>query len=253
MRTHPIHSTAPRATPPARFARFTMTALTAGAAVAALALGAAVPSPAQAADAQDFSVAEKALFMTDQLSSLRPPATLRYQFRKSGSLEPGYDDRVSVALSAQADGSCCHASGEFLSGERRVPMPEVDGAHGNPVIMFFLERDVREMQRLTKGSPIHFRKQIRMAVYDGATVREVSRVYRGQPIAARDIAFAPYLSDPNRPRFEKFANKQYVFTLSDAVPGGVVGIRTQVADAAAGAPPLLVEELVVDGAEPAAR
>ena len=32
-----------------------------------------------------------------------------------------------------------------------------------------------------------------------------------------------FLDDPLRVRFEKLAGKQYVFTLSDAVPGGIYG------------------------------
>lgn len=199
--------------------------------------------------ASDFSAAERALFMSNQLGALRPPSTLSYLFRKSGSLEPGFDDSVKIKLRAQPDGSCCAASGEFFSGARRLPMPEAEDAHGNPVIMYFLERDVREMQRLTKGQPNHFRKRIRMAIFDGASLRDVTVPYRGKAVAGREIVIAPYLNDPNRPRFESLANKQYVFTLSDAVPGGVYGIRTQVASAAAGAAPLLVEELLVSGAD----
>ena len=124
-------------------------------------------------------------------------------------------------------------------------LPEVEEAEGNPVILYFLERDIREMQRLTKGQPNYFRKRIRMAIYQGAPIREVSLPYRGKTVAAREISIAPYLDDPTRARFEKLANKQYVFMLSDAVPGGVYAIahahRRRVRRRAA---PLLVEEMV---------
>ena len=53
------------------------------------------------------------------------------------------------------------------------------------------------------------------------------------------------VDDPLRVRFETLAGKRYVFTLSEQVPGGVVGIRSQVD--AAGAPPLLVEEMTLEG------
>jgi hypothetical protein len=199
--------------------------------------------------ANDFSPAERALFMSNQIGSLHPPMALRYAFHKSGSLEPAFDDRVVVQLRAEADGSCCAASGEFLSGERRIQLPDVDDAKGNPVILFFLEREVREMHRLTTGPENYFRKRIRMAIYNGASVRDVSLRYRGAAVPGREIVITPYSDDPNRPRFEKFADKQYTFTLSDAVPGGVVAIRSQVADKTSAAMPLAVEELIVDGAE----
>lgn len=226
----------------------------------ALALAAAaILLPGAAARAEepvkDFSAAERALFMTDQFVKLRPPVTLRYRFHRSGSLEPAFDDKVSIALKAQqGTGRCCDATGEFLSGERKIELPAVEGAAGNPVTLFFLERDVREMQRLTTGKSAYFRKRIRMAIYQGAQQRAVTLRYRGKAIAGQEFTVTPYSDDPNRPRFEQFANKRYVFTLSDAVPGGVYGIRALVVDAAKGvdAPPLLADELLIDGAAAAA-
>lgn len=219
---------------------------------------AAVVGPGAAAraaePAKDFSAAERALFMTDQFAKLRAPMTLRYQFRRSGSLEPAFDDTVSITLKSHPGGRCCDATGEFLSGERKFDLPPVEGATGNPVTLFFLERDVREMQRLTSGKSPYFRKRIRMAIFQGAQQRTVSLRYRGKAVAGQEYTITPYVDDPNRPRFEKFANKRYVFTLSDAVPGGVYGIRAFVADAtkSADAPPLLAEELLIDGATAAA-
>jgi hypothetical protein len=201
--------------------------------------------------ARDFSAAERALFMTDQFAKLRPPMTLRYGFQRSGSLEPAFDDKVSIMLKAQqGSGRCCDATGEFLSGERKFVLPPVEGASGNPVTLFFLERDVREMERLTKGKSAYFRKRIRMAIFQGAQQRAVTLPYRGKRVAGQEFTITPYVDDPNRPRFEQLANKRYVFTLSDAVPGGVYGIRALVVDADKGdaAPPLLVEELLIDGA-----
>ena len=46
--------------------------------------------------------------------------------------------------------------------------------------------------------------------------------------AGKEILIKPYQDDPNRARFEQFTRKQYVFVLSDAVPGGVATIRSTV-------------------------
>jgi len=207
-----------------------------------------LPLAAHAADEKDFSPAEKLLFMSEQLGNLRPPVTLNYVFRKTGALEDAFDDKVSIAFSKAADGSCCTGRGEFFSGTRKLALPEVDGARANPVLMFFLEREVREMQRLTKGSQAHFRKRIRMAIYSGATLRELTLKYRGKDVKAQEVTITPFLDDPNRPRFEKLATKAYRFWMSDAVPGGVFGIRTHIGGATADAAPLLVEELLIEGA-----
>ena len=200
--------------------------------------------------AEDYSPAERALFMSNQFASLTPPATLRYKYLKSGSLEPGFEDQVAIKLSAQANGKCCTANTDFLAGTRRLALPEVEAADGNPVVLYFLERDIREMSRLTKGQPNYFRKRIRMAVYGDAQIRELSLPYRGVNVAVRRITITPYLDDPLRSRFEKLATKQYDFTLSDAVPGGVYAIRTLISGESAGALPLLVEEMVLEGASP---
>ena len=62
---------------------------------------------ASAVAADDYSRAERLVFMSDQLANVKPPATLGYSFRKSGALEDGFSDRVSIALAPLADGSCC--------------------------------------------------------------------------------------------------------------------------------------------------
>ena len=202
---------------------------------------------------KDFSAAERALFMTDRFAKLRPPMTLRYTFQRSGSLEPGFDDKGSIALTAQPNGRCCVATGDFLSGEHKVVLPPVEEATGNPVVLYFLERDLREMERLTKGKQAYFRKRIRMAIYQGAQQRAVTLRYRGKAVAGQEFTISPYVDDPNRARFEQLSNKRYVFTMSDAVPGGVYAIRALIADPAkgAGAPPLVAEELLIEGAETA--
>lgn len=210
------------------------------------AMGAAVAAVA----AEDYSPAERALFMSKHFAGLTPPTTLRYKYQKSGSLEPGFEDQVAIKLSAQADGKCCTANTDFLAGARRLSLPEVEAADGNPAVLYFLERDIREMSRLTKGQPNYFRKRIRMAIFQGAQVRELSLRYRGISVPVRQITITPYLDDPLRARFEKLAIKQYDFTLSDAVPGGVYAIRTLIGAESAGAVPLLVEEMVLEGASP---
>jgi hypothetical protein len=209
----------------------------------------AAPASAAEAEQRDYSAAERLLFMSPQLQGLKAPTQLRYGFTHEGSLEPAFTDSVAVALTAGADGRCCDAKGQFLSGTRQRPAPDVAGATGNPVIMYFLEHDVREMKRLTRGSEYHFRKRLRMAIYQAAEVRDVALRYQGRSVPGREIVISPFLDDPNRPRYERFATKTYRFLLSDAVPGGVVGIRTSIPGASAEAPPLIVEQLLLDGAQ----
>ena len=57
-------------------------------------------------------------------------------------------------------------------------------------------------------------------------------------VATTQIRIAPYRDDPARSRYEKFADKIYVFTLSDEIPGKVVEVHSEVLalPAASGAP-----------------
>jgi hypothetical protein len=209
----------------------------------ALACALALPCGVAVA-AEDYSRAERAIFMSNHLANVRPPATLNYRYVKSGTMEPGFEDRVTLKLTARADGKCCTANADFLSGAQKVALPEVEAAEGNPVLLAFLERDIREMSRLTKGQSNYFRKRIRMAIYQAAEVAELTLPYRGKTVPVRRFTVTPYADDPLRDRFAKLVGKRYTFTLSDAVPGGVYAIATQV-DAEGGAAPLWIEELTL--------
>ena len=200
-----------------------------------LILGVVLLFPGAARAANDFSAAEQALFIDNQLGKLRPPLTLRYGYHKTGTLEEAFEDKVDVVLTAKSDGQCCAASARFFTGARAMSQPDVEASQGNPAILYFLERDIREMERLTKGKANYFRKRIRMAVYQGASIRNLTLLYRGRPVAVQEISISPYLDDPNRSRYEKLVNKQYQFMLAAAVPGGLYGIRTQISGASGNA------------------
>ena len=220
--------------------------------VLALALG-QIGTGARAAD--DLSAAEQAIFMDKHLSGLKAPVTLQYSYRRSGTDETAFEDRVALRLRAGPGGACCAAEADFLSGEQRLELPAIELAEANPVVLYFLEREVREMQRLTQGQQNYFRKRIRMAVYQDAQLNDREVYYRGRPVAAREIVIRPYSQDPLRARYESLADKHFVFTLSAAVPGGVVALRSEVDAPRRPAPPTHLEELLLDGVsfDPPAR
>jgi hypothetical protein len=183
--------------------------------------------PVRAADPSQFSVAEKRLFIDDHLRTVAGPATLEYTYTKRGSLEAAVDDTARVVISPAAGGSGASVKVEYLTDTRKLELSDIDAANANPVILFFLERDVREMHRLTGGSTNYYRKRIRMALAEGGQVEAVALNIGPRRIAATEIRIAPYIDDPARSRYEKFAEKTYIFTLSDDVPGKVVELRSE--------------------------
>ncbi len=212
-----------------------------------VALGFALLMQASAWAVDDFSKAETQLFMQAHFEKLKLPGQLHYQFSKSGSLEPGFQDKVSIDVTAKKSGTCCQTQVTFLSGDRRLQLPDLNQVQGNPVILYFLERDIRDMQRLTKGQSNYFRSRIRQAIYQAAQERPVMLRYKGQRVAGQEFEITPYQDDPLRERFGLLADKHYVFTLSAAVPGTVVAIRTWVTQPG-DASVVFQESLLLEGA-----
>ncbi len=218
--------------------------------VAALALGIAAAAPA-AAESQAISPAETALFMTDYLGALPVPSSLRYGLVRRGTLEPGFSDTVEVDLRETADGGRS-VEARCLTGSRRLEMPALDFAQGNPALLCFLERDIREMQRLTGGRSAYFRKRIRLALAGSAQVRPATFSYNGHPVAGTEIRIAPYEDDPLRGRYERYAAKVYVFRMSNEVPGGLIEATALIPAGSAAQPadvPLLEEALTLAGSQ----
>jgi hypothetical protein len=190
------------------------------------------PPPICAAGERPLSAAQIALFESDHLAAIEHPASLDYIFRHDDS-EP-YQDTVALVLrEVHPDGSK-DVSVEFLSGDRRVEFAPVTRFHGNPLIMYFLEYDVRRMHEATGGSALYFRNRIREAFIDQAELADASITLDGRPARATAITLQPYRNDPGIERYAAFRDKSYRFVLADAVPGKVYEIEASVpADGAA--------------------
>ena len=216
-------------------------------AATALLLGAATLGLAAA---NDISAAERLLFMDPAFPGQKAATTLSYSFRRTGLLDPAFNDQVTLNLAARPGGGCCAASVAFLSGERALKLPDVDGVEGNPVLLGFLEHDISEMERVTGGKKNYFRKRIRMALAEAATQDKRTLRYQGRDVAAIAISIVPYADDPMRGRYERLAGKRYVFYTAAAVPGHLLGIRTSVPGAQPQDAALAGTELWLQGVEP---
>jgi hypothetical protein len=196
---------------------------------------------------EQHSKAEILLFETDHLKPIKQPETLHYAFKKRGTLEEGFEDTVKIKIDkVKSDGNKA-VSSVYLTGKNHQRFETLEEARGNPVLLFFLERDIHEMQRLTKGNWRYFQKRIRLALADDAEVRPITFLYDGKEAHGHEIKIAPYADDPQKSRYEQFAGKSYVFAVSEAVPGGVYQIKTVVP--ASSGEPLMEETLTFDREE----
>lgn len=172
--------------------------------------------------------------MSKHLKDVHGPTRLHYEFHKSGSLEQAFSDTVDIDISPASDGSM-KAAARFFSGQRRISYPDVEHAEGNPVLLFYLEREIREMARLTGGQANHFRKMIRTALAESAQIKDTEIHFEGRALQAQQITIWPYLSDQYRDRYPRLVDKQYIFTICEAIPGAMYEIRG-VAQPAEGSP-----------------
>jgi hypothetical protein len=175
------------------------------------------------------SQVEQAIFSDAHFGAVKPPAQLRYRFEHRDVAQPAaaFDDTVTLQLRAAAAGRCCTVNGQFLSGERQMALPEIEDAVSNPVTMYFLEREVRELQRQTKGQAAHFRRRIRLALAEAGPPTALTIRYNGKDLPAREIVVSPFVNDPMRARFEPQAQRRYRFVLAAGVPGQVWRIEAE--------------------------
>ncbi len=236
------------------------------AALLALSVGAAA-SAAEVASGE-ISQAERMVFLDEHLSRTRPPTVLRYSLEERAPEAPKPEapapgapaprrvpqlpaptpgERLKLELKVRSDGGCCAVAAEDVGGQAFGYLPQLDDARSNPVILYFLERDIRQMSAATGGQANYFRKLIRVALADHATVRETTVRYGGRAVAAHEVRVAPYVDDPRRSLYEILSQKAYSFLLAPDVPGGVYQIRAATPAPATGAAP--VAETVLTLAE----
>ncbi len=209
------------------------------AAAAAPLLGAA-GDPAERDARAAMSPAQIVLFETPHLASLRPPVRLDYAFRREEAGKEPVADAIRLSVRASAGGDGFEVSPEFLTGPRALPYPPASSFRGNPLLLFALDRDTRELSAATGGTQAWFRNRFRQALAAGSEVRGAAIEHEGRRAAATVVTLRPYRGEPRAGRYQ---DRLYAFTLSEAVPGWVHAIRTELPAADGGAGVAVVESI----------
>ena len=133
---------------------------------------------------------------------------------------------------------------EFFTADRRqdAGRDNLTNVTGNPVIGIYMQGDVVEMNRITDGHWRYFQRRIKLAISDDAKISPVDIDFNGKTIEGEKIAFHPYLKDPRRKDFARFADKSYEFIFSDSIPGSLYQIRTVIPDNSKKGGEALIEE-----------
>jgi hypothetical protein len=196
--------------------------------------------------APSLSRAEVLLFETPHLSALPPvPLCLDYAFRREEAGKESVEDRIRLEIRAADEQGRRDVHPEFLTGARALSYPPARAFLGNPLLLFTLDRDARELSAATGGSVHWFRNRIRRAFAEAAELRSTEIRFGGREVAATEIAIVPFGGEP---RARRYQGRRYVFVLSDSVPGGIHTIRTTLPAGEGGG--AVVESIVFDGATP---
>lgn len=229
-----------------------MAAIRGGAIALLLAGPVLLPHPvlaqAPADDTRPLSPAQIALFETPHLQNIADPQTLDYGFVRDGAA--GFTDKVAVHIRrVNADGTR-NLAFDYLTGDRRIRLPELDNFRGNPLLMVTLERDVLEMKDQVGLSTAYFRNKIREAFVSAATVTGSTFSLAGAAVPAKEITVRPFKGDDRLGRIPSLQEKSYTFVLADAVPGMLAEIRIDIPAEAAMAAPAFSQRTVFTGVEP---
>ncbi len=195
-----------------------------------------------------FNDAETKLWLSDHLANIKKPVSLYYEFVKSGTFEEGFSDSVYLKILELNDDGSKNAQLDFFTAEKKqaVNADNVTGIFGNPVLGIFMQGDVYEMNRLAEGHWRYFHKQIKVSLREDAVIEPTTFSFNGKEYQGEKLFFSPYLNDPHRRDFEKFAEKYYEFIFSDDIPGTLYKITTVIPDTnAESAEPLILETLTL--------
>jgi len=181
-----------------------------------------------APDAAQYSEANRLLLVNPHLSNIKRPVTLTYSFKKEGTLQKdGFSDTIVLkVLKLRSDGMKA-AQVRWFSGDRKKVIGN-DYTDENPIIPMILQRDVMELDKLTKGHNFrwhYFQHRVKVALQTEAKVTPVTIEFEGKKIAAKKIRVAPYLTDPKRPLYPAYADEYYEFIGSKDIPGWIYQTR----------------------------
>lgn len=177
-----------------------------------------------------FSEVNNALFDSAHLKNIKQPGVLHYKFAKKSFTEGERDDTIDVTVSNIRNTGRADLHFDFFTGKFNRPYMDLENQQGNGIFVYFLEYDVHEMNRLTGGEWRYFQRKIRWAFAAGGTRKDIQIDYKGKQVPAIQYIIQPYANDEKNDRYKLYANKYYIFTLSDAIPGGVYQVRTIVPD-----------------------
>lgn len=172
--------------------------------------------------------AQSLIYDNSHLSNTSAGQEINYRYRNLSSANEIINDRVLLSIKKTHDGEKRDVSLDFLSAERHMAFPDFTAFRGNPVIIAMLEHIAQGFGRETGGGVLYFRNRIRDALARGdIKIEQVNVKYSGRQVAATRMLFSPFINDVYLVEKPEYTKAVFSITLSNAVPGGVVGIAVK--------------------------
>ncbi|MDH3693898.1 MAG: hypothetical protein OER96_04940 [Gammaproteobacteria bacterium] len=200
---------------------------------------------ALAQSSMELNEAQTLIYNTNHLEGLEKGTKLHYQYIKSSNVDDGFTETVTLSVAQEREDHRKDLNLTFLSGDKEIVFDPFSGFRTNPVIMAVLERDVREMSRMTGGGMLYFRNRVREEMARDPEIKTVEIEHNGKKIDTTQIQFKPFVNDPMVDRFKDFKQKTYSIFLTNEVPGSVVRVNV-LTPSAAGGEPLISETLSLE-------
>jgi hypothetical protein len=177
-----------------------------------------------------FSEINNELFDKAHLKNVTQPGVLHYEYKKESFIDGAREDTIDMTVTNIRNTGRKDTSFEFFTGTYNRPYQDRNNQQGNGVFVLYLEFDIHELDRLTGGEWAYFQRKIRWALARGASKKEVDIEFQGKQVKGIQYIIQPFANDPKKERYSLYANKYYIFTMSEDIPGEIYQIRTIVPD-----------------------
>ena len=173
----------------------------------------------------ELNEAQTLLFNSPHLLNTQDGQSISYRYRSEVDEEEPIEDVVTVSVTAQIDDERRDVEIDFLTDERKLILPPFPGYRGNPVLMAMLEHVVRGIGEDTGGGTLYFRNRIRDALAsDNVSIEKRKMSVNDNEIDATVVQFQPFENDQNIGSDSVYGDIVFTITLSNTVPGGIVGV-----------------------------
>lgn len=177
-----------------------------------------------------FSEVNNELFDKAHLKNVNQPGVLHYKYKKQSFIDGEREDTIDMTVTNIRNTGRRDTHFDFFTGAHNRPYLDRNNQQGNGVFVLYLEFDIHELDRLTGGEWAYFQRKIRWALAKGAVKKDVEFAYRGEQIKGIQYIIQPFANDPKKERYNLYAYKYYIFTMSEEIPGEFYQIRTIVPD-----------------------